>query len=480
VNDISTAEAVAAVRRVAARYDPSFAEGEMTVSIHSPFRSKPRISRAGFVTVLQRTGSLGSAALWGPTPQHDRASVAGNVYDAIVNEGGDPAVYLAICGREHTFGQNQSSVLWRSHNAGQPTRAWGNQRTIRHPGIEHLPQWNDPERRSAYARFASVIDSARDAVYRVNDPSFAYSNAQTILEVISIWAPSSDDNKPQGFAQYIADRINEWQQEFPPEEPMTAQIPGFKWLPAKGSHFSRGRTQKIRGYAQHYTAGTDSRAWLTWQSSPPVSSTFLIKHNPTLEDRGWQLVRIEDTAWTTANANPYTVSCEYEHTGHGTISEDAYTVMAQTIIDTAAYVKHHDLGKIRLDRQHIRGHKEWVGNPDLICPNGVIMDRLVKRVQELNNELIVNGIKLYGAMRMLYETLGNRAIAVLGLPLTEEFEATVDGVERRVMIWERAVTGWYPEDKPHGVPPSHPMHVRCLTIDEAIDVYGYALGRGLI
>lgn len=167
------------------------------------------------------------------------------------------------------------------------------------------------------------------------------------------------------------------------EEPMTAQIPGFKWEPAAFSHFHGGRTQRIRGGAQHYTDGTNSLAWLTRTSNPPVSANFLIRNKPTLENRGWQLVKIEDTAWTTAFANAYTVSIEYEHKAHQAIPTIAYTVMAQTWIDIAAYVKAHNLGDIPLTRSGIRGHKEWVNNPALICPDGIEVDKVVAEINRL-------------------------------------------------------------------------------------------------
>lgn len=116
-----------------------------------------------------------------------------------------------------------------------------------------------------------------------------------------------------------------------------------------------------------------------------MSATFLIKNNSTLEDRGWQLVRIEDTAWTTAFANPYTVSIEYEHNGRDPIPGIAYYVIAQTWIDIAEHVRQHNLGTITLDRAGIRGHKEWVNNPALICPDGIEVDRIVREIESILN-----------------------------------------------------------------------------------------------
>lgn len=168
------------------------------------------------------------------------------------------------------------------------------------------------------------------------------------------------------------------------ETPMAAQIPGFTWAPADADHYTKGRTTKIRGGAQHYTAGTNSLDWLRSTSGRDdpdarVSVTFLVKHNPTMEDRGWQLVPIEDTSWTTAFANPYTVAIEYEHNGKQPIPDNAYEVLAQTWKDITLYVRAHNLGDIA----DIQGHKIWVNNPSLVCPDGIDVDRIRRRWQEL-------------------------------------------------------------------------------------------------
>lgn len=454
----------------------------MTATVNSPFKAPPRMSKAGFIAVLERQGSFGSPALWEPTPQDQRPAEAARIYDYIADNDHDPARWLAILGKESSFGANRNSVLWRNN-----TRSWTNARSIRHPKV-HGEIITDSERRSQYVRYRNVFDSVRDGIYRVDDPAFAYTDAHTIAEVMAIFAPASDANDPEGYARTMVRWINAWATEFPVGEEgdaMRAQIPGFQWRPAQPSHYQQGRTQTIRGYAQHYTAGTDSLGWLTGDSRPPVSATFLIKHNPTLDDRGWQLTRIEDTAWTTASANPFTVSCEYEHTGFGSIPDAAYEVMAQTIIDTAAYVERHGLGVIPLSREGIKGHREWV-NGGTICPDGIDMDYLVARVRrqkgqdDMDGDIEVNGITLIGGFKGRWTSLGPMALPTLGLPLTGEFQATVDGVERTVQIFERSVLGWFPEGKPHGVPPEDPMHVRSLTVSEAIAVRQWAHDAGIL
>jgi hypothetical protein len=233
--------------------------------------------------------------------------------------------------------------------------------------------------------------------------------------------------------------------------PMTAQIPGFIWYPADADHYDKGRTEKIRGGAQHYTAGTNSLDWLTKTSgdtpnSEPVSATFLVKHNPTMEDRGWQLVRIEDTAWTTAFANPYTVAIEYEHRANQPIPDIAYEVLAETWVDIASYVWAHSLGDIPLTRTGIRGHKEWVNNPKLICPDGIDIDRIVREIEKpappTSQFFDETGFTVGGGFLQFWKTQGG--LTIFGYPITEEF------VEKghTVQYFERARFEHHPNTNP--------------------------------
>ena len=186
----------------------------MSVTVNSPFKSKPRISRVGFITILERVGSFDSVPLWGNYPRMELPQIAGDIYDDLAANGHDPAVHLAIPGKEHTFGTNLNSVLGRNH-----TRSWTNARSVRHPDVQG-EIITDSYRRSQYVRYQDVRDSVRDGWYRVDDPDFAYqrAGAKTIAEVIAIWAPADDANDPAGYAQTMVRWINSWAAEFPPEE----------------------------------------------------------------------------------------------------------------------------------------------------------------------------------------------------------------------------------------------------------------------
>jgi hypothetical protein len=229
--------------------------------------------------------------------------------------------------------------------------------------------------------------------WSVNDPRGLPDGYYGVVDVLKdleqrwAWSPpveyaaTAPDKRYGGMLAKHANALVTFANDGSWEPPMVAQIPGFKWYPADADHYERGRGEKIRGGAQHYTAGTNSLEWLARNSTPPVSVHFLVKHEPTMDDRGWQLVRIEDTSWTTAFANPYTVAIEYEHKQGQSISDTAYAVLAQTWKDIAGYVTAKGIGNIPLTRAGIRGHKEWVNNPQLVCPDGIDVDRIVREAQ---------------------------------------------------------------------------------------------------
>ena len=119
---------------------------------------------------------------------------------------------------------------------------------------------------------------------------------------------------------------------------------------------------------------------MTVSSQPPVSATLLVAKNPTLEKRGYQLVRIEDTAWTTgAIVNPKTVSIEKEHQEGDELDDMDYRVLAQTWADVTRYLEERPhLGAISV----IRGHNEWVGD-GRTCPDGIDVTRISREWQVL-------------------------------------------------------------------------------------------------
>lgn len=163
------------------------------VSEHDPVRTSPRMGRQLFISVLIENDSPWSGK-------------AGRLYDLIAGNGHDPAFWLAIAGREHSFGSNRNSVLWRND-----TKSWTNARSIRAPAnLLSGPATiiHDEVRRGPYVRYASVEDSLIDGMYRLDDPGYVYqrAGATTIGAVIRLWTESDAGS----YIAYVVGRLNEW------------------------------------------------------------------------------------------------------------------------------------------------------------------------------------------------------------------------------------------------------------------------------
>lgn len=161
-----------------------------TITSDSPFISPARIGLATFAGVLREAESP-----W--------AGRAREIYDTIAGAGQDPAVWLAISAEEHTYGTNRDSVLWRND-----TRSWTNARSVRDPGIGGWEIVRDAVRGSAYVRYADVLDSVRDGLYRIVDPAYRYvrEGRRTIAAVFAIWTEGDGAR----YAASVVRRVNEW------------------------------------------------------------------------------------------------------------------------------------------------------------------------------------------------------------------------------------------------------------------------------
>lgn len=179
----------------------------MTITVSSLFVSPPRISRGRFVAVLSNAGSP-----W--------AAQAGDLFDLIASNGHDPSVWLAVAGREHSYGANRDSVLWRND-----TRSWTNARTVRDPSLTNWSIVVDPVRKSEYVRYASVADSLRDGMYRITDPTYRYVREKrtTIGQVLAIWTES----EAAEYGAWVVARMNEWEQSVMPLALPTAADLGY-------------------------------------------------------------------------------------------------------------------------------------------------------------------------------------------------------------------------------------------------------------
>ena len=167
----------------------SMAQPSGPITPDSPVKSLPRMAADAFAGVLAAAGSPWTAE-------------ATALYTLLVAAGHDPAFWLAICGREHAFGTNRDSVLWRND-----TRSWTNARSVRLPGLWH-ELIIDARRGGPYVRYASVADSLRDGCYRLDEPGYVYQQEgrHSIAAVIARWTEDDAD----AYVTYVVERMNAW------------------------------------------------------------------------------------------------------------------------------------------------------------------------------------------------------------------------------------------------------------------------------
>lgn len=392
------------------------------IDAQSPFLAPASISETLFTRVLANAGSPWTA---------DAAAI----YDLIIRADQDPGRWLAIAGREHTYGTAADSVLTRND-----TRSWTNARSVRDPSLTGWQIITDSKRNSQYVRYASVLDSVRDALYRVTEPAYEYRkrNAHTIDDVISIW--TEDD--AAGYIASMLSRLALWQAADP--EP---QIP---FIPAQQGNFTPGRPDWPRALVGHHTNGYDSLAELT-RSARKVSATYLLWNAGTIRA---QLVRHADTQHTTGSANGYTLSYEWERKAGDPSQATITDVQYANIAHSCAMI-------LRRERRRGNPHLASLPGPewftkhrdysDTECPGNLDTARVARQTIELltpdyapatPSEISLNGHRIYGGIRAAWEAAGG--IAGYGLPITDEADAPATVDYQREQWFERGRAEWAP------------------------------------
>ena len=426
-------------------------ETQMSLTKDSEFKSQPRIDKRTFLAVLSEADSFGSP-LWNGVA--DPESAASAIYDLIVVGGHDPAVWLAICGREHSFGTNPNSVLHRND-----TRSWTNARTIRLPGLPGT-QVHDPVRDSKYVKYNTVVDSVRDGVFRIDDPEFEYQHrgAKTIGEVISIWTESESN----AYTNFIVTRVSEWSARSSDGEqdgtrddhgvPIRVDIipqgnpnrPGLEMQPRFITVHETANPRRGANADMHRRFVNDGggSGKVSWHFT--VDNQQIVQHLP-LTENGWH-------AGDGFNGvgNRQSIGIEL------CVNEDGNF---DRTIDNAAWLIRRLMADHGIPAERVVQHNHWSGKD---CPTnlrrGGRWDRLKARLTEPQRGLAGNGTSRQGGARLFPETghtimMGfqafweaNGGIRVFGFPMTDEFTALDSG--KTTQVFERYMLEWDPDAPP--------------------------------
>lgn len=425
----------------------------MPITTDSPFIAPARIGAGTFERVLREAGSP-----W--------AAQAGEIYDLIVGAGQDPAVWLAICGEEHTFGTNRDSVLWRND-----TRSWTNARTVRDPSLSGWEIVRDAVRGSDYVRYRDALDSVRDGLYRVTDPTYRYvrERRRTIGEVLAIWA----EGVAGRYAAAVVQRMNGWitMEEMTPYVGVIGGLMDIRSQLARRERtdgvsagpFDRRPLAEKRGVVIHYSGppvANRANALAVLQAEaryhvgkhwgrdgePPLYGDGLMYHVAVGDDGTAYLCRdLEAVLWHCGAwpQNALALSIHIPIGGDQRATEAQLRTLARVIDDWRRATG------TQIDA--VWGHREVSATS---CPGTLMADFVYPYRTGTREDTPVSdgqwfgetGQHIGGAFWTYWRDWGG--LPIFGYPLTGEERED----ERTVQYFERAVFEWHPEnDDPYKV-----------------------------
>ncbi len=157
-------------------------------SVGLTFISPPRISKATFVNVLRTANS-------------PAAPEAESMYDGCASVGVDPALLLAFFQHESSYGKAGICKTHDTRNPGNVRKAYNTSRG-RQLQIEG---------RGPFWKFDSWTEGSIDWAERMKVVYSQQKGLDTVEKAIPIYAPSSDNNKPERYIQSVLTAVKTWQ-----------------------------------------------------------------------------------------------------------------------------------------------------------------------------------------------------------------------------------------------------------------------------
>jgi hypothetical protein len=400
----------------------------------------PDMSRDAFVRVLSDATS-------------PAASEAGAMYNAIVSNRVSPAFCAAIFHHESGWGKLGICAEWKTKSPGNTRSSrTGKGVVLQIPG------------RGPFVRYDTWADGADDQSFRLTDETYVYhqEGRRTIAQIITRFAPASDNNVPEAYIRAVVADMNRWIEEAPP---MTGDMPGVPFVAADSRHYTSGRSggKWPDRYIFHHTNGIDSLGWLTTNPNSNVSATYLHKRDGTARA---QLVRHKDTPHTTGEWNDESLSSEWERLWSDPAQRDIPdTTYRNLAAHLAAVVRverqrgnPHFAGALRRDQ--VRDHNDYYsticpGNLDISIIWRIAADLLAGDAPPPTEQLLIPGnpygdVAVILGFRDYVTTLGKARnpadinlgiLSVFGWPMAVEYRGS-DG--NSYQEFERAWLQWMP------------------------------------
>ena len=190
----------------------------------------PRVSPGRFVAVLREA-------------QSPAAAEAEAGYWAVVQHAVDPLFALAVFRHESQYGRVGICAAYGTKNPG-------NTRSSR-TGVGEVV--STP--RGPFVRYPNWTEGFRDLAYRLVDPTFVYAQRQlqTIGEIIPVWAPAADNNRPEAYIASVVKTMETLQQNL-------LDVPFRVALIPKGNANRPGAPMTPQWITVHETANTNPGA----------------------------------------------------------------------------------------------------------------------------------------------------------------------------------------------------------------------------
>lgn len=246
----------------------------MALTDYLVVRAAPDIDAGRFAALLRQ----------GDSPA---APEAAGIHGALTRRWISPLFALAVFQHESRFGREGIC-------ARHDTRSLGNVRSPHNP--EHGGRVIQTER-GPFAAYPTWEAGARDWADRLRGPRYAGAGLVTVRQILPVYAPASDGNRPEAYIAsvlaFIGRHARPEEVGMPPAAIVDRLTPVNFW-PGRAGH-------AVRAVVLHITDGDTAAGALAWFHNPDsaVSAHYVIDRDGTV----YRAVREEDTAWSNGRLN---------------------------------------------------------------------------------------------------------------------------------------------------------------------------------
>jgi N-acetyl-anhydromuramyl-L-alanine amidase AmpD len=364
------------------------------------------------------------------------------------------------------------NVTFNTHNPG-------NTRTCRIPGVIHVTYGDNSDLyaykrngvtighdvvtpKGTFVRYFSYADGFEDMAARLVDPQFDYAkaHAQTLDQIIPIYAPQTDSNNPDNYIASVVHIIEGY--DMGPDRYKTIDGIPVVWIPAPNGNYG-GAHADFRWIIIHDIEGSGQSGINTLTTVGRQASVQFVTDPD--NNRIAQLVGCFTEAWGCGNDDGNTKGLQIENPGFagrpydprvvnycgrltGVLSRDFGIPLRR--ITTAQFQAGVPgvLGHGDIQPQH-GPPNEWHHDPGNTWPWDTMLSiaRNVAgsgstTVDSGNPFFAITGFGISGGILANYSA--NGGLSVFGYPRSREFDTIEDGKPLRIQWFQRGRAEWAP------------------------------------